>query len=97
MAPSTSAGLMCVKDLASYLDEKDIAHTRGRPFHPMTQGKIERYHRSDQEELYQLITYTDEVDLNEKVKEWEHFYNYKRPHGAFNGKTPYKALRTMLE
>ena len=43
------------------------------------------------------MTYTDKVDLNEKVKEWEHFFNYNQPHGAFNGKTPYKALRTMLK
>ncbi|UCH85819.1 MAG: transposase, partial [Candidatus Latescibacterota bacterium] len=54
-------------------------------------------HRSDQEEFYQLLTYTDDVDLNKKLEEWENFYNYNRPHGAFNGKTPYEALRTMLK
>ena len=39
---------------------------------------------------------TDDVDLNKKLKEWERFYNYGRPHGAFDGKTPYEALRSML-
>ncbi len=34
------------KDLAAYLREHGLGHTRGRPYHPMTQGKIERYHRS---------------------------------------------------
>ena len=33
-------------ELADYLETHKIAHTRGAPYHPMTQGKIERYHRS---------------------------------------------------
>ena len=33
-------------ELADYLETHQIAHTRGAPYHPMTQGKIERYHRS---------------------------------------------------
>ena len=34
------------KDLRDYLAERGMTHTRGRPYHPQTQGKIERYHRS---------------------------------------------------
>ncbi len=34
------------KDLRDYLAERGMMHTRGRPYHPQTQGKIERYHRS---------------------------------------------------
>src|ERR1700675_3629858 len=33
-------------ELADWLEDNDMSHTRGRPYHPMTQGKIERYHRS---------------------------------------------------
>ena len=51
-------------------------------------GKVERSHRSDQEEFYQLLDYTDDVDLKRKLADWEKFYNFARPHGAFNGKTP---------
>jgi transposase InsO family protein len=32
--------------LGAWLDEHGMTHTRGQPYHPMTQGKIERYHRS---------------------------------------------------
>jgi putative transposase len=32
------------KDLAEWLGEKGMTHTRGAPYHPMTQGKIERWH-----------------------------------------------------
>ncbi len=34
------------KALREYLEAEGIHHTRGKPYHPMTQGKIERYHRS---------------------------------------------------
>ncbi len=37
-----------------------------------------------------------DVDLTAKLAEWENFYNYHRPHGAFQGKTPYEALREKL-
>jgi len=40
---------------------------------------------------------TDDVDLNAKLREWEKFYNLSRPHGAHNGKTPYEALKRLLE
>jgi transposase InsO family protein len=36
----------------------------------------------------------DDANLfNEKLQEWEHFYNYARPHGALGGQTPYERLR----
>ena len=34
------------KDLKPFLDSNHMEHTRGAPYHPMTQGEIERYHRS---------------------------------------------------
>ena len=52
--------------------------------------------RSDQQEFYQLLSYKGDVDLVAKLSEWENFYNFNRPHGAFNGKTPYEALRERL-
>jgi transposase InsO family protein len=33
-------------ELAEYLSDNNLTHTRGRPYHPQTQGKIERWHRS---------------------------------------------------
>ncbi len=40
-------GPSCIaSDLAKYLAEQNMEHTRGRPYHPQTQGKIERYHGS---------------------------------------------------
>ncbi len=59
-------------------------------------GKVERSHRTDKDEFYQLLTYRDDVDLEKKLAVWEHFYNFDRPHGAHSGKTPYEALREKL-
>lgn len=80
-----------------HVEDKGMIHVYIKPRSPQLNGKVERSHRSDQEEFYQLLTYTDDVDLNKKLAEWENFYNYNRPHGAFNGKTPYETLRAMLK
>jgi transposase InsO family protein len=80
-----------------HVEDKGIRHVYIKPRSPQLNGKVERSHRSDQEEFYQLLTYTDDVDLNKKLATWEEFYNYNRPHGAHKGQTPYEALRTMLE
>lgn len=79
-----------------HVEDQGIRHVYIKPRSPQLNGKVERSHRTDQEEFYQLLTYTDDVDLNEKLAAWESFYNLNRPHGAHGGKTPYEALRCML-
>jgi transposase InsO family protein len=32
--------------------------------------------------------------FNDKLQEWEDFYNFSRPHGSLSGQTPYERLRT---
>jgi transposase InsO family protein len=80
-----------------HVEDKGIRHVYIKPRSPELNGKVERSHRSDGEEFYQLLSYTDDVDLNRKLAEWEHFYNFNRPHGAHAGKTPYEALRSILK
>ena len=43
------------KALSDYLESEGIRHTRGKPYHPMTQGKIERYHRSMKNLLLRVL------------------------------------------
>ena len=50
---------------------------------PQLNGKVERSHLTDKKEFYQLLNYSDDVDLNKKIKQWEDFYNFDRPYGAF--------------
>jgi hypothetical protein len=54
--------------LKEYLEQEGISHTRGKPYQPMTQGKIERYHRSMKnilllENYYSPDELTDQLDL----------------------------------
>ncbi len=51
---------------------------------------------TDKKEFYQILTYTDDVDLNKKLGEWESFYNFSKPHGSFRGKIPYETFKTKL-
>jgi len=63
---------------------------------PHLNGKVERSHRVDDQEFYQLLDkdgITDDIHLfNDKLREWEDYYNYHRPHGALGGQTPYERL-----
>jgi len=74
-------------ELKKYLVKNDIPHTRTRVYHPMTQGKIERYHRSMKNLILLDIYYTPE-QLSEKIEEWVEYYNNHRYHEAINNVTP---------
>jgi transposase InsO family protein len=79
-----------------HLERLDIRHVYIRPRSPHLNGKVERSHRVDDQEFYQLLDkdgITDDIHLfNEKLREWEDYYNYHRPHGALAGQTPYERL-----
>lgn len=74
-----------------------LEHVYIKPRTPRLNGKVERSHSTDQQEFYELLSYTDDVDRNAKLMEWESCYNHHRPHGAFQGKTPYEILREKLQ
>ena len=80
-----------------HLADQGIRHVYIKPRTPQLNGKVERSHRTDQQEFYQLLSYKGDVDLEQRLAQWERFYNYDRPHSAFAGKTPYEALREKLQ
>ena len=69
-----------------HVEDKGIRHAYIKPSSPQLNGKVERSHRTDEQEFYQLLSYKDDVDLNAKLAEWESFYNLSRSHGAFDGR-----------
>ena len=76
--------------------DKGINHTYIKPRTPRLNGKVERSHRIDAEEFYRLLdgVVIDDAKLfNDKLQEWEDFYNYHRPHGGLGGQAPYERLR----
>jgi hypothetical protein len=44
----------------------------------------------------QLLDYTDDIDLKKKIKEWENFYNFNRPHKSHGGLTLYEVYRAKM-
>ncbi len=80
-----------------HIEDLGIRHQYIKPRSPQLNGKVERSHLTDQREFYQLMTFTDDVDLNKILEHWEQFYNFDRQHGAFHGKTPYEVLRDKLK
>jgi len=84
------------KDFHWHVIDKGIEHVYIRPRTPRLNGKVERSHRIDNEEFYALLqgVVIDSAGLfNEKIAEWERFYNYDRPHGSLGGKTPYERFK----
>ncbi len=79
-----------------HLESLDIRHVYIRPKTPHLNGKVERSHRVDEQEFYQLLDkggVSDNIHLfNDKLREWEDYYNYHRPHGALDGQTPFERL-----
>jgi transposase InsO family protein len=73
--------------LREYLETEGIHHTRGKPYHPMTQGKIERYHRS-MKNLLLLEHYHSPSELENQIERFVDYYNNYRYHEALNNVTP---------
>ena len=80
-----------------HVEDLGLHHVYIKPRSPNLNGKVERSHSTDEQEFYQLLSYTDDVDLRKKLAEWERFYNFDRPHAGLKGKTPYEILREKLQ
>ena len=74
-------------ELKGYLSDKGIRHIRGAPYHPMTQGKIERYHRS-MKNLVTLRRYDYPWELEGEIAHFVEHYNNHRYHEALGNVTP---------
>ena len=75
------------KELKKFLKRKDIEHIRGAPYHPMTQGKIERWHRS-MKNVVKLQNYYSPSELEQSIADFVEYYNNQRYHEAIDNLTP---------
>lgn len=73
--------------LKEYLKGEGINHVRSAPFHPMTQGKIERYHRSMKNVLL-LEHYYSPDEQRTRLAEWVDYYNHQRYHESLDNVRP---------
>src|SRR5258707_359260 len=74
-------------ELGKWLEDNGIRHIRGRPYHPMTQGKIERYHRSMKNRIL-LDNYYLPGQLEQGIEEFVSYYNNCRYHESLDNLTP---------
>ena len=86
-------------DLAEWLDDRDIRHIRGAPYHPQTQGKIERWHQTLKNRIL-LENYYLPGDLENQIDAFVDHYNHHRYHESLGNLTPadvyFKRGQTIL-
>jgi transposase InsO family protein len=74
-------------ELKDFLSRRKIVHVHGRPGHPQTQGKIERYHRS-MKNVVKLEHYYYPEELKLALSDFIEYYNHQRYHESLNNVTP---------
>jgi transposase InsO family protein len=71
-----------------WLLELGIAVSHGKPYHPQTQGKDERFHRTLAAEAIGRRSFADLADCQRRFDQWRQVYNVERPHEALDLATP---------
>lgn len=74
-------------EMAKYIDDKGMDHIHGAPFHPQTQGKIERWHQTIKNRVL-LEHYFLPGDLEAKIEAFVEYYNNHRDHESLGNLTP---------
>jgi putative transposase len=75
------------EEIKGFLKGKGIKPINGKPMHPQTQGKIERYHRT-MKNVIKLDNYYSPEDLIKAIAEFVKYYNYERYHESLHNLTP---------
>ena len=75
------------EELAEWLDEQRMSHVRGAPYHPQTQGKIERWHQTLKNRIL-LEDYYLPGDLETQIAAFIEHYNHRRYHESLENLTP---------
>tara|TARA_R110002096_G_scaffold25914_7_gene80552 strand:- start:1270 stop:1650 length:381 start_codon:yes stop_codon:yes gene_type:complete len=74
-------------ELADWLNDQGMDHVRGAPYHPQTQGKIERWHQTLKNRIL-LENYFLPGDLNASIERFVTHYNHHRYHEGIGNLTP---------
>ena len=75
------------EELADYIEANSMSHVRGAPFHPQTQGKIERWHQTLKNRVL-LENYFLPGDLEVQIEAFVEHYNHQRYHESLSNVTP---------
>ena len=87
-------------EFQAFVNDELNSHVRGAPYHPQTQGKIERYHRT-MKNVVKLENYYFPGDLRRQLHLFVEYYNNQRYHESLNNVTPsdvyFKRDKQILE
>jgi transposase InsO family protein len=79
-----------------WLMDRCIKFRPNPPRSPHQNGKVERSQKTDLDEFWPSVDLKD-PDLSMRVAEWQHYYNWDRPHGSLNGKSPMDRYFELVE
>ncbi len=74
-------------ELADWITDNEMSHVRGAPYHPQTQGKIERWHQTLKNRIL-LENYFLPGDLEKQIEAFVDHYNHQRYHESLKNLTP---------
>ena len=77
------------------LMELGIKHRYTRPYRPQTNGKVERFWRTLNDDLLEGTTFESVEELKDELMQYLLYYNTERPHQALEGKTPLETMRIL--
>lgn len=84
----TEQGRPYFSGLTAWMVRLGITVAHGRPFHPQTQGKDERFHRTLDAELLRYVRLRDHDEAQRRFDHYRRLYNTERPHEALAMQTP---------
>jgi hypothetical protein len=89
------AGIFCHK-ISGEASGMGIKFRPIKPASPHLNGKVERSQRTHLHEFYGTVDRKN-ADLEDLLAQWQHYYNWNRPHSSLNGKTPVECLTELAE
>lgn len=86
--PWGASDLESYTSLNIWLIKLGIRLSHSAPYHPQTNGKDERFHRTLKLEVLHQREYNNHKHMQSTFDQWQHIYNFKRPHQGINNQTP---------
>jgi len=76
------------------LEEMGVKHRYTKPYRPQTNGKVERFWRTLNDDLIDATTFESEEEFKKELEQYIYYYNTERPHQALGGKSPLEFLQS---